>query len=104
MNIIFFVEFILILNVMIYLLTGNTIKEKQMFADLYQMRFLISNPTTNFIKTFWSCFRQALDDNKKTKDGKRRILSIIANDFTYKELEHNLGVRNVFIISIILSI
>jgi len=38
-----------------------------MFADLYQMGFLISNPTTNFTETFWSCFRQTLDDNKKLK-------------------------------------
>ena len=64
-----------------------------MFTVLYQMGFLISNPTTNFTETFWSCFQQALNDNKKTRDGKRQILSIIANDFTYEELEHNLGVR-----------
>ena len=61
-----------------------------MFAVLYQMGFLVGNPLT---ETFWSCFRQALKDNKKTRDGKRQILSIIANDFTYEELEHNLGVR-----------
>jgi len=61
-----------------------------MFAVLYQMGFLVSNPST---ETFWSCFRQALKDNKKTRDGKHRILSIIANDFTYEELGHNLGVR-----------
>jgi hypothetical protein len=56
------------------------------------MGFLSSNPS-NSTETFWSCFRQALNDNKKTRDGKRRILSIIANDFIYEELEHNLGVR-----------
>ena len=61
-----------------------------MFAILYQMGFLVDNPST---ETFWSCFRQALKDNKKTRDEKRQILSIIANDFTYEELEHNLGVR-----------
>ena len=63
-----------------------------MFAVLYQMGFLVDIPS-NFTETFWSCFRQALRDNKKTRDGKRRILSIIANDFTYEELENNLGVR-----------
>ncbi|CAG8434252.1 3254_t:CDS:2 [Diversispora eburnea] len=56
------------------------------------MGFLISNPTSNYTKTFWSCFRKALDDNQKNRDGKCRILSIIANDFTYKELENNLDV------------
>ncbi|CAB4492057.1 unnamed protein product [Rhizophagus irregularis] len=30
--------------------------------------------------------------NNKTPDGKRRILSIIADDFTYAELELQLGV------------
>ncbi|RHZ85502.1 hypothetical protein Glove_65g112 [Diversispora epigaea] len=56
------------------------------------MGFLISSPTPNYTNTFWSCFRKALDDNKKNRDGKRRILSIIANDFTYKELENNLDI------------
>ena len=56
------------------------------------MGFLSSN-TSNSTETFWSCFRQALKDNKKTRDGKCRILSIIANDFTYKELKNNLEVR-----------
>ena len=59
------------------------------------MGFLSNNPS-NSTETFWSCFRQALNDNKKTRNGKRRILSIIANDFTYKELEYNLGVRIYF--------
>ena len=64
-----------------------------MFALLYQIGFLINNPLSSSAETFWSCFWQALKDNKKTRDGKRRILSIIANDFTYKELGHNLEVR-----------
>ncbi len=63
-----------------------------MFAVLYQTGFLVSDPSS-FTETFWSCFRQALNNNKKTRDGKRRILSIIADDFTYKELENNLEVR-----------
>ncbi|CAB4492176.1 unnamed protein product [Rhizophagus irregularis] len=71
----------------------NPIQEKQIFTTLYKMGFLSSNPS-NSTETFWSCFRQALDDNKKTRDGKWRILSIIANDFTYEELEYNLGVAS----------
>lgn len=67
-------------------------QEKQMFAALYQTGFLVSDPSSS-TEIFWSCFRQALSDNKKTRDGKRRILSIIANDFTYRELENNLEVR-----------
>lgn len=58
------------------------------------MGFLVSVPThtKNSTATFWSCFKQALNDNVKNQDGKRRVLSIIANDFTYKELTTNLNV------------
>ncbi|CAB4473438.1 unnamed protein product [Rhizophagus irregularis] len=42
----------------------NPIQEKQIFTTLYKMGFLSSNPS-NSTETFWSCFRQALDDNKK---------------------------------------
>ena len=47
-------------------------QEKQMFAIFYQMGFLVNNPVNNLLnsaETFWSCFRQALKDNKKTRDG-----------------------------------
>jgi hypothetical protein len=56
----------------------------------------------NSIQTFWQCFNQALNDNKKNYDEKRRILSIISNDFTYDELQENLGVSNFNIISSII--
>ncbi|CAG8778233.1 3781_t:CDS:2, partial [Cetraspora pellucida] len=41
---------------------------------------------------FWSCFDRALEDNKHTLNGKRHILSIIVDEFSYFELQHNLGV------------
>ena len=50
----------------------------------------------NAALTFWTCFDEALSNNKKTYDGKRRILSIIAVDFSYEELQTNLGVSIVF--------
>jgi hypothetical protein len=46
----------------------------------------------NATHTFWECFERALANNKKTPDGKRRILSIISNEFTYEELKQNLNV------------
>jgi hypothetical protein len=52
------------------------------------MGILVKNST----QVFWQCFAHALKDNKKNFDGKRRILSIIADDFTYDELQENLGV------------
>jgi len=60
------------------------------------MGFLASAPihTSNKTNIFWSCFKQALKDNKKNQYGKRHALSIIANDFTYQELQTNLNVRD----------
>ena len=60
------------------------------------MGFLVSAPIhmSNKTNIFWSCFKQALKDNKKNQDGKRRVLSIIANDFTYQELQTNLNVSD----------
>ena len=49
----------------------------------------------NATHTFWKCFERALANNKKTPDGKRRIFSIISNEFTYEELKQNLNV-NIF--------
>jgi hypothetical protein len=46
----------------------------------------------NVTQMFWKCFERALANNKKTPDGKRRILSIISNEFTYEELKQNLNV------------
>ncbi len=41
---------------------------------------------------FWNCFHQALEANKKGYDGKRRILSIIAEKFSYSVLMEKLKV------------
>lgn len=55
----------------------------------------ISTPTKDSTPTFWQCFNYSLENNKKNHDEKRCILSIIADDFTYKELQNNLGVSNL---------
>jgi hypothetical protein len=68
---------------------------KTNFENLFQTGFLISKPVLNYTQTFWKCFKNALNCNKKNRDGKRRILSIIANDFIYEELENNLQVRKI---------
>jgi hypothetical protein len=51
-----------------------------------------SEPFENSDRPFWRCFDNALKVNKKGADGKQRILSIIAENFSYEELESNLGV------------
>ena len=58
------------------------------------MGFLVSIPIymPNSTKIFWGCFNRAVNENKKNQDGKRRILSIIADQFTYSQLEKNLKV------------
>ncbi|CAB4436885.1 unnamed protein product [Rhizophagus irregularis] len=68
--------------------------DKVAFAALYKSGFLTSIPKNmpNATHTFWMCFERAFANNKKTPDGKRRILSIISNEFTYGELKQNLNV------------
>ena len=68
--------------------------DKAAFAALYQKGFLTGIPKNmpNATHSFWMCFERALASNKKGPDGKQRILSIIANEFTYEELKQNLNV------------
>jgi hypothetical protein len=47
-------------------------------------------------KVFWDCFRNSYDANPKEIDGKIRILSIIGESFTYKEIVDELKVINIF--------
>jgi hypothetical protein len=48
------------------------------------------------IDKFWDSFNVSIQMNKRGWDGKRRILSIIADKFLYHELQENLKV-NFFI-------
>ena len=63
---------------------------------LYKSGFLNAYPSHSYneSETFWNCFRKSLDDNKRGPDGKQRILSIIAQDFSYEKLQKKLEVRN----------
>ncbi|GES98717.1 hypothetical protein GLOIN_2v1530472 [Rhizophagus clarus] len=64
------------------------------------MGFLVSIPIyiPNSTKKFWNCFDRAIKENKKTHDGKRRVLSIIADQFTYSPLKKNLKIGSYTII------
>jgi len=46
------------------------------------------------VKTFWSCFEDSINNNIRGNEGQRRILSIIAEDFTYVKLKEQLNVSN----------
>ncbi|CAB4425863.1 unnamed protein product [Rhizophagus irregularis] len=50
--------------------------DKVAFAALYKSGFLTSIPknTPNATHTFWMCFERAFANNKKTPNGKRRII------------------------------
>ncbi|GES95775.1 hypothetical protein GLOIN_2v1483553 [Rhizophagus clarus] len=51
-------------------------------------------PTKDSTPIFWQCFNHnTLKDNKRNQDRKRHVLLIIADDFTYKELQVNLGLQ-----------
>ena len=50
----------------------------------------ISTPSPADI--FWNCFHDSYNANPKGMDGKMRILSIISESFTYKNIVNNLGV------------
>jgi len=68
--------------------------EKSALKQLHELGFLLSQPI-NFYdasNTFWDCFQKSITINKKGDDRKQRILSIIANDFKYEELQKQLSV------------
>jgi hypothetical protein len=46
----------------------------------------------NIANVFWYSFRESFDANPNGSSGKSRILSIIAENFTYEELMENLQV------------
>ncbi|RIB06517.1 hypothetical protein C2G38_2216835 [Gigaspora rosea] len=68
-----------------------------MLHQLY-LGFLNSSPSyvPNKTHIFWQSFTQALMDNKRTRESKRQVLLIIANDFSYSDLKTNLGVKTLW--------
>ena len=65
-----------------------------MIKDLFQLGLLspyLSN-IQNLSQIFWNCFAKSLAQNQKGPDGIWRILSIIAHQFSYQELQNKLGV------------
>ena len=64
-------------------------KDRETIAKLYVEGLL---NVTSPISAFWNCFRNSYNTNSKGIDGKIRILSIIAEKFTYKEIINELEV------------
>jgi len=64
---------------------------------LYQLGLLQLHqnvPNHDISENFWNVFSNALKVNPTGRDGKQRILSIIADHFTYEELKNELKVSN----------
>jgi len=74
--------------------TFDPSNDKLTFKMLYENGFLSSgfSDASDSSNEFWYCFQCSINENKRGLDGKRRILSIIADRFTYNELETNLNV------------
>ena len=75
----------------------NSDKDRAVLQDLYDLGFLHPIPNEcNQTETLWNCIQESLNVNKKGQDGKRRILSIVADQFSYDEIKNNLNVSKYF--------
>ena len=62
-------------------------------SDTDKLGFLTSNPSRDNKHIFLELFSRVLHNNKRMVMEKRRILSMISDQFTYAELERNLLVK-----------
>ena len=72
--------------------------DRDNLAKLFESGMLLviekkSQPDSESEK-FWKSLHKSLEANKRGIDGKVRILSIIAENFTYKKLKEKLGVMS----------
>ncbi|PKK56639.1 hypothetical protein RhiirC2_799605, partial [Rhizophagus irregularis] len=78
---------------------SNPSSDRDNLINLYESGMLLliekkfSQPDSDS-EIFWKSLQKALEINKRGIDGKIRILSIIAEDFTYKKLKEKLKVGN----------
>jgi hypothetical protein len=75
--------------------------DRDNLAKLFESGMLVviekKSKPDNENETLWKNLQKALKANKRGVDGKIRILSIIAEDFTYKKLKEKFGVKLKFI-------
>lgn len=70
---------------------------------MYQLKFFQPIPSDyqNDGSRLWMAIQDALDNNHRGPNGTQRILSIVANKFTYSEIQANLKVSFLSIFKII---
>ncbi len=75
----------------------NPDKGRETLQILYDLGFLHLTPSKfcNQTEILWNCIQESLNSNKKGQDGKRRVLSIIADQFSYDEIKKNLNVSKI---------
>ncbi|RIA91555.1 hypothetical protein C1645_821868 [Glomus cerebriforme] len=74
-----------------------SINWKNIFIEWQNQKNFLQTTPENHTKQFWNAFQDALDSNIRGIDSKRRILSIIANKFSYETIKHNLSISNYLI-------
>ena len=74
----------------------NSEQDRCILKMLYNERFLNIYPShqRDNSKKLWNCIYNSYKENKKGYDGKQRILSIIANDISYQDLQSKLEVSD----------
>ncbi|CAG8718207.1 5370_t:CDS:2 [Dentiscutata erythropus] len=79
----------------------NPNTDKASLMMLYTLGFLNPIPKhfKNNTKTFWQCFKNSLEVNLCGDNGKCRILSVIANVFSYEKINENFKISNNAIIA-----
>ncbi|GES73513.1 hypothetical protein GLOIN_2v1880126 [Rhizophagus clarus] len=69
----------------------NSNKDYETLRILCDLGFLHPAPSDQ-AEILWNCIQESLNANKRGQDGKRRILSIVADQFSYCEIKKNLNI------------
>ena|SRR2546423_1205612 len=80
-----------ILQVEFWTNASNPEEDRETLGNLYTEGFLRTHDDSD---TFWNCFHDSYNVNPKEINGKVRVLSIIAERFTYEEIINKLKVSN----------
>ena len=74
----------------------NPIQDQLALEMLYNEGFLNIYPSHQKYNSekIWNCIYNSYKENKKGYDGKQRILFMVANEYSYQDLQSKLEVNN----------